>query len=259
MTSSPNFTNFEKYSPSEWLAHLNGLDVVSLDQLILEQNAGEATLPFPWPVPRHQHGPPLAEIQLDARPTSIDDGSTIHAASPLNSSPRPQYSSLSVTFAPPKWHKIPQRIYEPKQRDYTPAEDVTFLVDGFPGFNMEDAFHERFTALGGRDDLVLQGAKTAFLCRFLFPGYPTESYQIFTTYWNKNRDPIMRSKLAHEIAKNLEKYLDAMATRTMDASTPQQWNIGGGFMHLRNIFLVKLKSVSRGSYQPLFYVVDPTV
>lgn len=32
-------------------------------------------------------------------------------------------------------------------------------------------------------------------------------------YWNKKRDPITRSKLAHRIAMKLKHYLDSMAVR----------------------------------------------
>ena len=40
-------------------------------------------------------------------------------------------------------------------------------------------------------------------------------------------------------------------------STP--WKIGEGFMHLDNMYLARLESVSRGSWQPEIWLVDPTV
>lgn len=43
----------------------------------------------------------------------------------------------------------------------------------------------------------------------------------------------------------------------MDPSTSEQWKIGEGFMHLDNMFLAKLESVSKGSFQPEIWVVDP--
>ena len=42
----------------------------------------------------------------------------------------------------------------------------------------------------------------------------------------------------------------------IDGSTPKQWEIGEGFMHLDNMFMVSLESVSKGSFQPVIYVVD---
>lgn len=41
--------------------------------------------------------------------------------------------------------------------------------------------------------------------------------------------------------------------------TPQQWKIGEGFMYLENMFLVRLESVSKGSWQPEIWVADPTM
>ena len=45
---------------------------------------------------------------------------------------------------------------------------------------------------------------------------------------------------------------------TISESTPRQWKIGEGFMHLDKMFLVRLESVSNGSWQPEIFV-DPTM
>lgn len=45
----------------------------------------------------------------------------------------------------------------------------------------------------------------------------------------------------------------------MDGSTHKRWEIGEGFMKLENMFLVQLESVSKGSFQPEIWVVDPTM
>jgi len=166
-----------------------------------------------------------------------------------------------VIFLPPKWHKIPQQPYNQRQWDFRPAQDILFPVHGQPGVNMGDALRKRFTTLEGRDDLVLQGARTAFSCRIWYPGYPlNKSPQIFTTFWNRDRDPISRSQLAFLIARKLEKYLDSMSSsHIMDPSTDEQWRIGEGYMTLGNMFLAKLESVSNGSYQPEIWVMDPTM
>ena len=84
--------------------------------------------------------------------------------------------------------------------------------------------------------------------------------------------------LANRVARKLKQYLDSMAVSfrrdeiaypvllttelqqrpsPMDGSTPEQWRIGEGFMHLDNMFLVRLDSVSRGSWQPEIWVMDP--
>ena len=42
-------------------------------------------------------------------------------------------------------------------------------------------------------------------------------------------------------------------------STPLKWKIGKGFMRLENMFMVRLDSVSNGSWQPEVWVMDPTM
>ena len=37
------------------------------------------------------------------------------------------------------------------------------------------------------------------------------------------------------------------------------WRIGEGFMQLDNMFLARLKSASKGSWQPEIWVVDPVL
>ena len=44
--------------------------------------------------------------------------------------------------------------------------------------------------------------------------------------------------------------------RFMDESTDQKWRIGEGFMHLENMYLVHLVSVSKGSFQPEIWVAN---
>jgi len=42
----------------------------------------------------------------------------------------------------------------------------------------------------------------------------------------------------------------------MKKSTDKRWKVGQGFMRLENMFLVRLVSVSKGSFQPEIWVVD---
>ena len=46
---------------------------------------------------------------------------------------------------------------------------------------------------------------------------------------------------------------------TVGESTPRKWKIGEGFMRLENMFLVRLDSVSKGSWQPEIWVMNPAV
>jgi len=83
--------------------------------------------------------------------------------------------------------------------------------------------------------------------------------------------------LAHRVARKLKQYLDSIAVSfrrdeiahpvllttkpqaqppLVGGSASEQWRIGEGFMPLDNIFLVRLESVSKGSWQPEIWVMD---
>jgi hypothetical protein len=129
-----------------------------------------------------------------------------------------------------------------------------------------------------------------------FPGYPanvgscqvrplgdrsrchtlTPKWKIHVLDWTRNRQPIKRSKLAHDVAKKLEQYLNHIAVRcvaigslqslttapqkfTIDRSVEGRWKVGEGFMNINNMFLVGLESVSKGSFQPDIWVIDSSM
>lgn len=155
------------------------------------------------------------------------------------------------------WVPVPQRIYNlgRKQWDYSHSEAILFGMKAFPGINLHDALQKRFTGLIGRDDQVFRNTAGAISCRFLFPGYPANrSTQISTLDWTKDRRPITRSKLAYEVAKQLDRYLKSMADRPMDRTVDDWWKIGEGFMRLERMFLVRLVPVSKGSFQPEIWI-----
>ena len=115
---------------------------------------------------------------------------------------------------------------------------------------------------------------------FRFCSHTLTVKKISTKCWNKGRDPIARAGLAHQIARKIKQYLDSMAVSlrcdeivrlvlltinpqqrpySVGESTPRQWKIGEGFMDLDNMFLARFESVSTGSWQPVVWVVDPTM
>ncbi|KAF9777988.1 hypothetical protein BJ322DRAFT_510417 [Thelephora terrestris] len=259
-------TSFDDLSPTQWLNYLCGLEPVAPEQMTFPDDTFEAAL-FPASLDHSYLCEPLpVETQPEVQPTDVDKSATVcvvHPSSvslsPLPSLPSPQ----PLMFQPPKWHEIPQTPHNRgrTQRGHTPSEPILFQVSGYPGVNVGDALRDTFTGLENGNDLIILGSKkTAFSCRFSFPGYPrNESPQIFTTYWNKEHDPIPCSVLAHRVARKLKGYLDEMNDLPMDSSIDRKWKVGEGFMQLNNMYLAKLEPTSRGSFQPQVWVVDPTV
>ena len=105
----------------------------------------------------------------------------------------------------------------------------------------------------------------------------TIPWKIHTLNWTKSRVPIPRSKLVYEIARKVDRYLTRMTVclvfvwfcsavahkrmqgTTLDGSVEECWRIGQGFMHIENMYLVSLMSVSKGSFQPDIWVEIPSV
>ncbi|KAF9789778.1 hypothetical protein BJ322DRAFT_1105640 [Thelephora terrestris] len=166
-----------------------------------------------------------------------------------------------ATTFPENWVKIPQRIYHhgSKQWSYRRSEPIRFSTEDHPGINLGDALRKDLTRLTGSEDPMLQGLSGAISCRLLFPGYPENngSRQIPTQDWTKARQPIRRSKLAYEVARKLDRYLTQLARINPDGTVEDCWRVGHGFMHIDNMFLVSLESVSKGSFQPEIWVAAP--
>ena len=83
---------------------------------------------------------------------------------------QPFPSLLPLPTLSPRWLEVPQRAFVHRigQRNFEPSEPILFSVYGFPGINIEDALHKRFTGLDGRDDPMFQNRVSgAILCRFL--------------------------------------------------------------------------------------------
>jgi hypothetical protein len=159
------FQNAPDLAPPSILPNFLGLYEfleASLDMQPIQEATSDSTL-----VP-YSDFDPSNSLSRTAAPADVDDTPRI---CPTCSAPTSLPPSLPVlqapTFLPPKWHKIPQGAYNHgrKQWDYTQLEPILFQVNGYPGVNMGEAFRNKFTALEGRDDLILPDARTAVSCR----------------------------------------------------------------------------------------------
>jgi len=231
------------------------------------QAVGQHNIPSPSDVPGPSNFQPLAAIPVsnsmgdcDSHRKGLWVTAGIHSSIAIPAIP-PTLSLPSAATFPPDWVMIPQREYSrgQKQWSFKRHEPVSFSELGFPGVNMGTALRKTLENLDGRDDPVLQGASGAISCRFLFPGYPSNAgvFQIHALNWTKDRRPVKRGKLAYEIAKRLKRYLHSMAKFTPDESVETRWKIGQGCMHIDNMYLIRLTSVSKGSFQPEIWVADP--
>jgi len=89
--------------------------------------------------------------------------------------------------------------------------------------------------------------------RFEWPGYKSWSRQIKTNDWRKTRRPITRAKLATDISKSLALFVQEMENEPVDPQN-EKWRFGPGYITIDQITLVALEHVSKGSWQPHFYI-----
>jgi hypothetical protein len=95
--------------------------------------------------------------------------------------------------------------------------------------------------------------------------------QIAVRNWRKDPSPIIKSKLAYEIAKRVHQYLHTLAVGPCSIfhhfgpderdqaipirpSTDPKWAVGQSHMKLEKMYLVRVSWVSRGSVQPEIWV-----
>ena len=103
--------------------------------------------------------------------------------------------------------------------------------------------------------------------------------QVKTTDWRKDPKPITRAKLGTEIAKSLELFIEVslcdlymhssrthgirqgMQNETVKRSL-RRWRVGEvgtGHINVDNVELVALERVSKGSWQPVFHLLNPAI
>jgi len=158
---------------------------------------------------------------------------------------------------------VPHRPYPPPHSktkgqyvdDATLQPPILFDLIGCSqrGVAAKDAVNKRYHNLVGRDDPMFEESGSSVALRFEWPGYKSWSRQIKTNDWRKTRRPITRAKLATDISKSLSLFIQEMENEPIDPLN-EKWRLGAGHITVDQITLVALEHVSKGSWQPHFYV-----
>lgn len=145
----------------------------------------------------------------------------------------------------PELRPVPQVEYKDRKPrgKWVKLPDIDFRVKGKDGINLIDAKNERFDGPDDRDDLMFMDGNvgSSISCRMIFEGYQASgnTRQIVTTNHKNERSRITRKRLAQDVARHVEAYLEELKA----AGTPYP-------VQLEDIFLTKLTHVSRASWQP---------
>jgi hypothetical protein len=146
---------------------------------------------------------------------------------------------------------IPQRPYRrPKGDtldDYRVGELITFEMFGQCGMPLKSALHRQYKGLSGRDDPMFVGSRSSISIRLEWLDCPPWTQQMRTKDWKRKPSPITKAKLATEVAKKLDRFLQEVR--------PNHWCSEGGTLSplqvdVNRLVLVALQHVSMGSWQP---------
>lgn len=115
-------------------------------------------------------------------------------------------------------HVLPQRTYRPHtqsdRRRYVEEVDleepIMFYMQNPEGCGIQcrDALNSKFMRLSGRDDPMFINRGPSVSIRLCWPGYAPWSRQIPTRDFRTPPGPITRSKLAKNVAKTVQRFID---------------------------------------------------
>ncbi|KIY69196.1 hypothetical protein CYLTODRAFT_420910 [Cylindrobasidium torrendii FP15055 ss-10] len=157
---------------------------------------------------------------------------------------------------------VPQTMYKPHtssdRRRYVEEvsmdDPIFFWVDqpSECGILLSDAMHTRVKRLVNRDETVFEGRGPSVSIRIEWPGYRPWSRQIPTKDFRSPPGPITRAKLAKNVAKCVQRFIQERQQVPMEDDADARWRVGNsqGSIRADDLVLVSLHHVSMGSWQP---------
>ncbi|KAF5352874.1 hypothetical protein D9757_012089 [Collybiopsis confluens] len=167
---------------------------------------------------------------------------------------------------------IPQQMYRPHTnsdwRRYVEEVNldapIYFCMDNPSecGISLSDALHSRVRRLLGRDHTVFEGRGPSVSIRLEWPGYRQWSRQIPTKDFRTPPGPITKAKLAKNVAKCVQRFIQERQNHSSEAESDSRWQVGhsgtaGDCIKLEDLILVSMHHVSMGSWQPQLRLARP--
>lgn len=158
---------------------------------------------------------------------------------------------------------LPQQMYKPhttsdrkRYVEEVMLEPPLYFVTEHPqqyGILLKDVLHSRTKRLVNREQVVFEGRGPSVSIRLEWPGYRQWSRQIPTKDFRSPPQPITLAKLAKNVAKCVQRFMQEAKSLPMDEDTSDpRWRIGGGSHDIKfeDLVLVSIHHVSLGSWQP---------
>ena len=163
----------------------------------------------------------------------FDEQSQVSGISPMatNSTPPPSVLDL-IQGIPAIGVMLPQRTYRPHtqsdRRRYVEEvileQPIMFYMQNPQGcgISCRDALNSKFMRLVGRDDQMFNNRGPSVSIRLMWPGYAPWSRQIPTRDFRTPPGPITRSKLAKNVAKTVQRFLDVSDVPINNPNIPRR-------------------------------------
>ncbi|KAJ3526213.1 hypothetical protein NM688_g8286 [Phlebia brevispora] len=171
----------------------------------------------------------------------------------------PTVLDIAASFPQVYQSMIPQRTYRPHtqsdRRRYVEEVELEAPIMFYMshpdrlGIPCRDALNCRFAQLAGRDDQMFINRGPSVSIRLMWPGYAPWSRQIPTRDFRSPPGPITRSKLAKNVAKTVQRFIEEMRVKPMEEEADARWRIGANRITVEDLELVGLQHVSMGSWQ----------
>lgn len=170
--------------------------------------------------------------------------------------------ALNLPMSPGAGEFVPQQMYRPHtnsdRRRYVEEvqleQPIYFWTENPAecGIPLVDALHSRVRRLHNRDEAVFAGRGPSISVRIQWPGYRQWSRQIPTKDFRCPPGPITRAKLAKNVAKCVQRFIDAKKNLSLEDDTDVKWKVGirQNDVKLDDLLLVSMHHVSMGSWQP---------
>ena len=165
---------------------------------------------------------------------------------------------------------LPQQMYKPhttsdrkRYVEEVMLEPPLYFVTEHPeqyGILLKDVLHSRTKRLANREQVVFEGRGPSVSIRLEWPGYRQWSRQIPTKDFRSPPQPITLAKLAKNVAKCVQRFMQEAKSLPMDEDTSDpRWRIGNGNHDIKfeDLVLVSIHHVSLGSWQPQLRLAHP--
>ncbi|KAI0697263.1 hypothetical protein BC835DRAFT_1305292 [Cytidiella melzeri] len=165
-------------------------------------------------------------------------------------------SSQTKTMLTPV--QVPYQPYTSKRKQYgwRRKAPIFFETDIGKGISLMDALHGHVHGLVDRHEPILEGCGDKVSYHIDFHGYIPLRCQKYSFYQNHGKKyPNTRAKVVRQIAEAVQDFIEK---RQYDIHT-DDWRVGPGYIELKDLYLLELRHVGTGCFQPILGVLRPSL